>query len=248
MSQFIGGVPTPVYEDTRLEIVTTCVGFDDLLEFTLSRNIGECDTYIVVTTHADKKTQAVARNYGALCVQTDLFSKNGRSFNKGAAINAGFDYFQYNGWRLHLDADIMLPPSFYRILFNHSRLDRNTIYGADRLNVIGKKNIDKLHRPERQHNYRLLLAPNHGTPAHRLVCSLRGYLPCGYFQMWHASNQKPYPYSLGTAAHDDMMFAASWPENNRRILPGAFVYHVCPSQPKVGENWEGKRKQPRIKP
>ena len=35
--------------------------------------------------------------YGATMVQTDLFKKHGRNFNKGAAINAGFNYFNFSG-------------------------------------------------------------------------------------------------------------------------------------------------------
>src|SRR5437899_1923841 len=111
-------------EALRLEVVTISVGFDDLLDITLTRNHAHFDTYIVVTTHADRRTQAVCRKHSATCVLSDLFFKNGRNFNKGAAINAGFDYFQYHGWRLHLDADIILPDNFRRLLFNHTSLDR----------------------------------------------------------------------------------------------------------------------------
>ena len=201
-------------ESKRLEIVTTCVGFDDILDVTLAKNHPQCDTLIVVTTHDDKATQNVARKHGAICVQTDLFYKNGRSFNKGAAINAGFDYFQYNGWRLHLDSDIILPDNFNRILFNHTHLERHCLYGADRFNIIGNENIKKLvNSSSPQHHHGLLVGEsgNDGVLGHRVVDNLRGYLPLGFFQLWHCSTQKPYPYSLGTAAHDDMIFSASWP-------------------------------------
>src|ERR1700726_1301465 len=124
--------PSDIFEREalRLEAVPICVGFDDFLDVTLSLNHCHLDTMIVVTSHDDRKTQLVARKHGAICVQTDLFKKNGRSFNKGAAVNAGFDHFQYHGWRLHLDADIVLPDNFRRLLFNHSHLDRDAIYGA----------------------------------------------------------------------------------------------------------------------
>src|SRR5580693_7111178 len=81
---------TQATESLRLEAVTVCVGFDDLLDLTLGLNHPHLDTLIVVTSHADRATQAVAKKHGAICVQTDLFGKNGRNFNKGAAINAGF--------------------------------------------------------------------------------------------------------------------------------------------------------------
>ncbi len=237
-------------EYLRLEAVTISVGFDDLLDITLGHNHPHFDTLIVVTSHMDRRTQAVARKHGAICVLTDLFNKNGRLFNKGAAVNAGFDYFQYNGWRLHLDSDIALPDNFRRVLFNHTHLETHCLYGADRFNVIGPKKIKSLKDGKlSQHHHRLLLGEsgeNHPL-GHRLLCSLRGYLPLGFFQMWHSSTQKPYPHSLGTAAHDDMMFSALWPEHARRHLPSVICHHLCPAQPKVGENWDGMRKQPRLK-
>lgn len=241
--------PCRADESLRLEIVTVCVGFDDILDITLTLNHCHSDHYIVVTSHSDRKTQAVARKHGATCVQTDLFKKNGRNFNKGAAINAGFDYFQFNGWRTHLDADIVLPDNFRRVLFNHSHLEQHCIYGVDRFNVVGPEKINALRKGgDRQYHHGLLLGETgqQHPLGHRLVCNLRGYLPLGFFQLWHASTQKRYPHSLGTAAHDDMMFSALWPESCRRHLPSVICHHLCPAPPKVGENWDGNRKQPRL--
>ena len=100
----------------KIEAVTTCVGFDDILDETLPLNYPHLNTMIVITSHDDKKTKMVAQKHGAICVETDLFKKNGRKFNKGAAINAGFDRFQYYGWRMHIDSDIILPDNFRRLL------------------------------------------------------------------------------------------------------------------------------------
>jgi glycosyltransferase involved in cell wall biosynthesis len=235
-------------ESSRLEAVTTCVGFDDLLDETLKRNMPHVDTMIVVTNHSDKRTQQVARKHGATCVPTDLFYKDGRHFNKGAAINAGLDYFRYHGWRLHFDSDIVFPDNFRRLLFNHQHLDPFCLYGADRMDVVGQEEIrDFLNKGDQQHRHTLLLGPNVGKLSHRLVCNLRGYLPLGFFQLWNARTQKPYPYSLGTAAHDDMMFSALWPESQRRHLQSVICYHLCPSEPKVGQNWDGIRGIARFK-
>ena len=76
-------------DSLRLEAVTARVHFVDLLDCALSANHPHVDTMIVVTSHDDKATHAVARKHGAICMQTDLFHKNGRHFNKGAALNAG---------------------------------------------------------------------------------------------------------------------------------------------------------------
>jgi glycosyltransferase involved in cell wall biosynthesis len=256
----INGATPSVYEleSRRLEIVTTCVGFDDMLDLTLGLNHAHADHFIVVTSHEDRATQQVCLKHSATCVQTDLFKKNGRSFNKGAAINAGFDYFQFHGWRLHLDCDIALPDKFNQTLFNHSHLEMDCLYGAYRVDVVGKKGIEALLNARvkyPQHAYLSGVSPVHGgavfsgspsASSARYVDKLRGYCPIGFFQLWHASQQRPYPYSLGTAAHDDVMFAASWPESKRRLLPSVFTYHVCATPPYYGQNWDGRRRMGRI--
>jgi hypothetical protein len=234
-------------EALRLEAVTCCVGFDDLLDITLALNHPHLDTMIVVTSHGDRATQAVARKHGAICVQTDLFGKNGRTFNKGAAINAGFSRFQYHGWRLHMDADIALPDNFRRILFNHTVLDPNCIYGADRVDVIGADELRASRAGGPQHAQGFMVAPRPAQPlSARYVDTLRGYVPIGFFQLWHSSAQKEYPWSLGTAAHDDVMFAEQWPAAYRRHLATVICQHLCAHAPSLGENWDGARKQPRI--
>jgi hypothetical protein len=239
-------------EALRLEAVTACVGFDDLLDATLPLNHPQVDTFIVVTSHEDKATQAVARKHGAICVQTDLFRKNGRGFNKGAALNRGLARFQYHGWRLHLDADIALPDNFRRLLFNHTYLDQECLYGADRVDLIGRKEWANVLQPRAglgvpQHSGGAFVTAQAPRPvASRYVDTLDGYVPIGFFQLWHARCQHDYPWTLGSAAHDDVLFAAQWPASQRRLLPSAICYHLCARSPKLGENWDGRRRQPRI--
>ena len=242
--------PAPYEQDAlRLEAVTTCIGFDDLLDVTLGLNHQHLDTMIVVTSHADRRTQAVAKKHGALCIQTDLFKKNGRNFNKGAAINAGFDLFQYYGWRMHIDSDIVLPDNFRRVLLNHTHLDRNCIYGADRVDVVGNGELEQLQSSlasEPQNSHRCFVqSGHHRRIGHRYVDPLRGYCPIGWLQLWHSSAHKSYPYSLGSAAHDDTIFSGLWAVEHRRHLPTVICYHLCAAPPQWGENWEGHRKQPR---
>ena len=56
-------LPNPP-ESLRLEAVTACFGFDDLLDATLALNHPHLDTTIVVTSHDDRRTQAVAHKHG----------------------------------------------------------------------------------------------------------------------------------------------------------------------------------------
>lgn len=235
-------------ESLRLEGVITAVGFDDLLDVTLEKNFHHFDNLIVVTAHDDYKTQRVGRKHGVTVVQSDLFYKNGRKFNKGAAVNAGFDYFQYMGWRLHMDADIVLPDHFRRILFNHTHLERDCLYGCDRVDVVGKEAIDKMRHGVgyRQHQSGVVINDSSGPIGHRWVDHLRGYCPLGFFQLWHASKQRPYPYSLGTAAHDDLIFSTSWPLARRRHLPTVICRHICADKPYIAQHWNGQKRKTRI--
>lgn len=248
----------PDHEHSKLECVTVCIGFDDILDCTLGLNHPHVDMMIVVTCHSDKKTQAVVKKHGATLVCTDLHRKNGRKFNKGAAINAGFGHFQWQGWRLHLDCDIILPDNFRRILFNHTHLNPMFLYGADRVDILGLQGLETLRNASMmmpQHMHYTGVSYAHGGPVHpknpssssaRFVCKLNGYCPIGFFQLWHAAHHKAYPYSLGTAAHDDILFATQWEEAHRRLLPSVFCYHLVSRPPYYGENWDGNRRQPRL--
>jgi hypothetical protein len=251
--------PPPEMDQYKLECVTVCMGFDDILDYTLGLNHPHVDMMVVVTSHDDKKTQAVVKKHGATLVVTDLHKKNVRNFNKGAAINAGFGYFQFHGWRLHIDCDIILADNFRRMIFNHTHLNPMILYGADRVDLVGLEEWQAF-RDARvmlpQHMHYSGVSTAHGGAVHqkipsassaRFVCKLHGYCPIGFFQMWHASHHKPYPYSLGTAAHDDVLFAQQWPEANRRLLPSVVCYHLVSSPPYYGQNWDGNRRSPRLK-
>ena len=186
-------------ESLRLEAVTACVGFDDLLDQTLALNHPHLDMMIVVTSHEDRRTQQVAEKHGAICVQTDLFRKNGRRFNKGAALNAGMARWQYHGWRLHLDSDIVLPDNFRRLLFNHTHLDEQCIYGADRVDVIGVDELQSILTRGPQHTGSAFVAPGGSRPlSPRYVDPLRGYVPIGFFQLWHIY-QEDLPHASPSA-------------------------------------------------
>jgi len=235
-------------DSLRLEGITTSVGFDDILDVTLETNHKHFDTMIVVGKGDDVKTRKCCEKHNAIFVESHLFGKNGRNFNKGAAINQGFGHFQWYGWRLHLDSDIMLPDNFRRMLFNHTQLDRECLYHADRVDVIGWDEINALRYPKTpQHHHNVIQTHARRPLRERYVDKLYGFIPIGYFQLWHATKQKVYPHGLGTAAHDDVLFAAQWAPEHRRMLPSAVVHHVCAKQPQYKENWDGKRGQPRLK-
>lgn len=223
----------------KLEAVTISVGFDDLLDVTLPLNLLQLDALYVVTSSKDARTIQVCKKHGAIPVVTDVL---GDEFAKGAGINLGFLRARYRGWRVCLDADIVLPSHFRRALVNYESLDHQVLYGADRVNLIGQESwarVTKSQWGEMETIYTgLPIGP-------RLMSSAYGYVPIGYFQLWHSDCHKPYPSTLGGAGLDDVTFALQWPQSHRRLLPSFVVYHLCVSPPTLGENWDGIRRHPR---
>lgn len=234
---------TSLREHDKIEAVVVSVGFDDLLAVTARLNLPHLDNLFVVTTHADAKTQRVCEELGATAVLTDTLEFRGKTFAKGAGLNAGLCHCQYRGWRLILDADIVLPDHFRRVLLNYTHLDDQCVYGADRVDVVG---LDALKRHSvTQWGHREEVRVDLPIRA-RVVTRDYGYLPLGYFQLFHAACSKHYPSTAGGAGLDDVIFSQQWPLSHRRLLPSLFVYHLCTAPPTLGENWDGTRRSPRL--
>ncbi len=228
----------------KLEAVTVCVNYSDFLAETLPANMLYFDRIVVVTSHADKATQALCERLSVPCVVTDVMYERGDKFNKGKAINMGLGHLNMDGWTLHLDSDIVLPHNFRKLL-QHAHLDTANIYGADRVNVYGWDAWQKIkHAHHNSHSYRYLVNPPRGELGARLLHDEFGYAPIGYFQLW--SGPKRYPDHQGNAEHTDVLFALQWRRGHRRLLPEAFVLHLdsrtSPGQ--FGENWNGRKSPP----
>jgi hypothetical protein len=231
----------------HLAAVVTCVGYADILRETLHQNLPHLDDLVVVTSYDDTQTQQVCGRFNVTCVPTDVMHRDGAAFNKGAAINVGLSRLEIRDWALHLDADIALPPTFRRQI-ELERLDTNSIYGCDRVDVKGAEVWDThLASGHRQHSHSLFVTP----PAHmpvggRVIHSQWGYVPIGFFQLWHLSAHKQYPFNSPNAERTDMTFAMQWSANHRRHLTSAWVYHLMsdPSGNPMGCDWSGRKSPP----
>ena len=90
--------------------IVVSVEYDDLLAITLARNARHFERILVVTSPADEATQDVAaRVPNAEVHTTDAFYRNGAAFNKGLALEEGFERIGREGWLLAWDADIVMP-------------------------------------------------------------------------------------------------------------------------------------------
>lgn len=173
---------------------------------------------------------------------------DGDKFNKGRVLNLGLGHLRGLDWILHLDADIVLPHRF-RNLLDRAKLRQDTLYGADRMNVYGfdhwQEHKSKL-IPSYSSGY-FIQPPKEFPIGARIVHSELGYVPIGFFQLWHKSVHRKYPINQGNAEHTDVLFAAQWAREQRILLPEVLVSHLdSESGPTaMGANWAG-RKTPRF--
>src|ERR1035438_9099745 len=121
----------------HLEAVTVCVGYSDFLQETAKFNAGLLDRWIIVTTPDDDKTRWVCNRFNLEVLLSDdgkRHTRDGNGFNKGRLIERGMQQTSDEGWRLHMDCDIVLPHRF-RHAIEVADLQKDTIYGADRAMV-----------------------------------------------------------------------------------------------------------------
>lgn len=239
------------YNDTRLEAVITCLNYGDFLAETLPLNQSHLDRIVVVTGFNDELTKAVCEKHSVECVTTDMFTEGGRSFGKGPAINIGLQHLRQTGWVLQLDADIVLPNNC-RNMLDKSALQRDCIYGAERVNVRSFERwagLKAKFHADPQFAYRYLVTTPDDLPVGaNLVHRQYGYCPIGFFQLWHASyahqHRLRYPETHGSAENEDVTWATRWPRAKRLLLPTVRVFHLESEQAKLGANWNGRKTKP----
>ena len=241
-----------------LEAVTVCVNYGDFLRAIAPLNAPLFDRWIVVTEAADDETRAICAKYGLVCLVSEEHRRpvnpyDGGKFNKGALVDRGLQLCSRHAWRLHLDADIVLPAQFRRLL-DMASLDPSCLYGADRINVPGWDNWQALLRSGWLHGATDTAHLNcvefpRGLPVGARWASYRaGYVPLGFFQLWHSSQDedgwrttKTYPRTLGDACHSDTQHAFQWDRKKRILLPEVIAVHLDSEFLHTGANWNGRK-------
>lgn len=234
-----------VCKDLFVEAVIICVNYADFLAWTLPFNRNQFSNLVIVTTPEDKATQKLCTHYHVQCVMTDVFTANGRKFNKGAGINKGLEKLNRSGWLVQLDADILLPPRAKEFM-GRALVDPTSIYGCDRFDLHSFDDLVKhISTPELQlvSDTYITDHPTFGRGA-RLM-NEDGYVPIGFFQAWHPniSGIKQYPHepnhTYDGSDHGDVTFARQWPRKSRRFIPEFSVYHLMSE--KTSCNWDGRK-------
>ncbi len=235
----------------KIEAVTTCVGYSDFLSETLPHNRSLFDRMVVVTAPEDKDTRRVCEYWNVQCVLSDAFETRWGKFNKGRGINAGLGVLDRQDWLVHLDADIVLPPDSRKFL-ECAQLESDSIYGIDRHVVIGSQQWQKFLSLPLLQREGWDCAYDSGNfihlqhfPLGERVAHPSGYVPLGYFQMWHASPSGPgYPDGHAGAGGGDMLFALQWPRAKRHLIPEIVAYHLESEPATMGTNWQGRKTKP----
>lgn len=244
--------------DHQIEAVTVCVGYADFLAETCRFNRQFFSEWVIVTSPDDQETLRVCHCYNLRALTTKDFSRNGRAahqgkiFNKGRAIQRGFDSISAKQWVLHLDADIVLPQEFPHAL-NMAHLSEEKIYGCDRQNICGWDAWQRVKQSAyRQHGMHCYILPHDKYPVMaRWASDRNGYVPIGFFQLMHGSTltrngiwHRPYPAHHGHAARSDVQFGLQWDRQDREIIPELLVWHLESEPSKVGQNWGGRTSKP----
>ena len=241
--------PIPFPPPFKIEAVTTCVNHSDFLAYTLPVNRQHFDRLIVCTSPEDKATQRVCDYYGVRYHATDAFASRWEQFRKGAAINEGLGLLERDCWLLHLDADIVLPPNFREVLVK-ADLDTTMIYGADRVEF---KSFAEWQRfigspePHTQGNGFFIHIEHTGQRFGTRVAFQHhgGYIPIGYFQLWHAdSGVSKYPEGHSDAGREDSHFPTLWPRKKRALIPEVIVYHLESEPAPMATNWQKRVTKP----
>jgi len=234
----------------RIEAVSVCVGYADFLDAVAPHNLAQLDRWLVVTSPDDAETREVCRRHSIETLLSDEHKRDGAAFAKARLVEAGLRQLAEDSWHLHMDADIVLPGSTRRML-EAASIQRHKIYGCHRINVQGWGRWQDLQRSGWLHRgteYQFMRSFPGGYPlGSQLVFTDAGYVPIGYFQLFHPSavehrgaRVRRYPQRHGNGCRTDAQFGLLWDRQHRELLPELIVAHLESEQSKMGANWAGR--------
>lgn len=241
--------PCPPGKRMKIEAIITCVGYSDILAHTIMMNRGIFDKIIVVTAPEDKKTPKLCDYWRIPTHITDAFQSRWGHFCKGIGINEGLEKLDRDAWIVHMDADIALPPNTRECL-ERAKLDEDTLYGIDRVEC--KSYLDWarfISDPEPNvagNNFMIHMTHSPFQIGTRVAFDHEGgYIPIGFFQMWHVSSGvTKYVQGHSDAGREDSNFAAQWPRSKRALIPEVTAYHLESEMAEMCVNWKGRVTRP----
>ena len=238
----------------KIEAVTFCVNYARELNTVAPNNLPFFEKWVIATEARDEETRYVCRQHGLQCLISEDHHWNGDGLNKGRMVDRALQHMSAGLWRLHIDADICLPAKFRRVI-DQAHLYECNIYGADRVMVRSQEQWQKLLASGWLHGRtqgpNSVEVPNGFGIGPRWSSHESGYVPIGFFQLWHGSQDewhgvrtKPYPHSHGSACRSDVQHALQWDRRNRVMIPELYVVHLESEATQNGANWDGRTTKP----
>lgn len=237
---------------SHVEAVTVCIGYGDFLKETAKYNYPLFERWVIVTSPDDEETREVCRKYNLYCLQSEDHKRWNSTFAKGRANERGLQHLSKDCWRIVIDGDIVLPSSF-RHLLEAADLEQDKIFGIDRALVRNWnqwQDIQKsgwLYTGHADYKSRVNF-PKGFEMGTRWVNPEIGYVPIGFFQMWHSSQDlwrgtrtKPYPSHHNDACRTDVQHALQWDRAKRALIPEVIGLHLESEPAPLGQNWNGRK-------
>lgn len=232
-----------------IEAITVSDQYSDFLAETVKWNIDHVDRWIIVSSPEDVATHEVCRKYNLELLISEDHKKYGDTFNKGRLIERGLQHLSAEGWRLHIDADIVLPYHFKKLL-RAADIQEDKIYGCDRIMINGYDEWVKFQNLGwTTHDYQNRVVIPKGYQIGTRWCHIEGgYTPIGFFQLWASQNDhfrgtriRPYPTRHNDACRSDVQFSMKFDRCKRELLPEVVVVHLESEPAKLGANWCGRQ-------
>lgn len=244
-------------KEKRIEAVTVCHGYADFLEVAARHNRGLFDRWLIVTAPEDAdimrrygNTREVCRKWNLDVLVTEEATRDG-NFHKGHMIQRAQRLLSADAWRLHLDADIILPTTF-RTSLAAADLDERKIYGVDRVCVKSWGQWQALLASgylSHQTDYHCrVVFPRGVEVGSRWASPLQGWVPIGFFQMWHAHADefisyqfRAHPNRHGEASRTDTQHPLQWDRRQRELLGEVIAVHLESEDAPMAANWRGRK-------
>lgn len=236
----------------KIEAVTVCCHYSDFLAETAKYNRGLFDKWLVITTPQDYATREVCRKFNLQCILSEDGHRFENEFAKGRMVERALQHLSDDAWRCHIDADIVLPSDFGHRLMA-ADLQEDTIHGIDRIMIYSYEEWQKLlasgyiHGGQFDYHCRMNI-PMGAVLGTRWTHPTQGYVPIGFFQLWHSSQDewrgvrvKPYPTNHGNACRTDVQHALQWDRRKRALIPEIIGVHLESEKTPKGTNWNGRR-------
>src|SRR5579885_73227 len=214
-----------------IEAVTVCVNYSEFLREVIPFNAGIFNRWLIVTDSKDEETKDLCHKHNLEFLATDDFYRDGAKFDKARGIDRGLQQLSHKDFVCHVDADVILPPHTRNTL--HSiNLDKNTIYGCDRVIVTGWERWQRLkgsgflHNFSRSHHFNICFPGGYNVGA-RWGDLHGGWTVIGFFQLWHSSatmrkgirTRRYSSYGHSDAARTDVQYSLLWDREHRQLIP-----------------------------